>query len=101
MLFVSLVLEVLVTEAVLCEQVWFLSQHHTDLPLLLEASGVGDLDVASFSGRFVHNLLQSGVELAVRVICRGVVARVLFVSSVADVISWDLIQNFGFRLLLA
>lgn len=101
MLFFSLFFMVLVSEVFLCEQVWVLGQRGTDPLLLLEASGVGDLDVAAFGGRFVYNLLQPGVELAVRVICSRVIARVLLVSGVAAVLSRDLVQDLGLRLLLA
>lgn len=102
LLFVSLVFMVLVAEVVLCEQIWVLGQRGTDLLLLLEASRVGHLDVAALGCRFIYNLLQSGVELAVQVVCRGgIVARVIFVSGVAAVLSRDLIQDFGLRFLLA
>lgn len=92
---------VLVAEVVLREQVWVLRQRGPDLLLLLEASRVGDFDVPALGGRFIHDLLQPGIELAVHVVCRGaVVAQVLFVSRVAAVFSRDLIQNFWFRLFL-
>lgn len=71
---ICLLFMVLATEAVLCEQTWVLGQRGTDLLLLLEASRVGHLDVAALGGRFVHNLLQPGIELAVHVVRRGVVA---------------------------
>lgn len=98
MLFVSLLFMVL---AVLCEQIWVLGQRGTDLLLLLEASRVGDLDVAALGGRFIYNLLQSGIELAVHMVWRGIIARVLFVSRVTAILSRDLIQNLRFRFLLA
>lgn len=99
--FVSLLFVVLVTEAVLGEQAGVLCQRGTDLLLLLEASGVGHLDVAALGGRLVHDLLQPGIELAVHVVCGGGTARVLFVPRVAAILCWDLVQDLGFRLLLA
>lgn len=101
LLFVSRFFMVLVTEAVLGKQVWVLGQRGTDLLLLLEATRVGDLDVTALGGGFVHNLLQSGVELAVHMVGRGITARVLFVPGVAAVLRRDLVQNLRFRLLLA
>lgn len=92
---------VLVAEVVLCEQVRVLGQRGSDLLLLLEATGVGDLDVTALGGGFVHNLLQSGVELAVHMVGRGITARVLLVPGVAAVLGRDLVQDLGFRLLLA
>lgn len=100
-LFVSLFFMALVTEAVLCEQIWVLGQRGADLLLLLEATGVGDLDVAALGGGFVHDLLQPGIELAVPVVGRGVTARVLFVPGVTTILRRDLIQNLRFRFLLA
>lgn len=88
---------VLVTEV---EQIWVLGQRGSDLLLLLEASGVGHLDVAPLGGRFVHDLLQPGVELAVHVVCRRVVALVLLVSGVAAILGRDLVQDLRLRLLL-
>lgn len=101
LLFVSLLFVVLVAEVVLCEQVGVLGQRSSDLLLLLVAARVGDLDVASFGGRFIHYLLQSDVELAVHVFCRWVTALMLFVPGVASILRWDLVQNLGFRLFLA
>ena len=92
---------VLVTEVVLCEQIWVLHQRGADLLLLLEATRVGDLDVAAFGGRFIYNLLQSGIELAVHTVRRGIIARVLFIPSVAAILGRDLIQDLGFRFLFA
>lgn len=100
-LFLRFLFMVLVTEVVLCEQIWVLGQRGADLLLFLEASGVGHLDVAALGGRFIYNLLQPGVEVAVHVVCRGVVARVLFVTGVAAILSRDLVQDLGFRFLLA
>lgn len=92
LLFVSLLFMVLVAEVVLREQVWVLDQRGPDLLLLLEASGVGHFNVATFGGRFVHNLLQPGVELAVHVVRRRVgSAQVLFVPGVAAVLGRDLV----------
>lgn len=92
---------VLIAEVVLCKQVWVLGQRGADLLLLLEATGVGDLDVAALGGGFVYDLLQSGIELAVHVVRRGITGRVLLVPGVTAVLGRDFIQNFRFRLLLA
>lgn len=92
---------VFITEIVLCEQIWVLHQRGTDLLLLLEATRVGDLDMAAFGGRFIYNLLQSGIELAVHMVWRGIIAQVLFIPSVAAILGWDLVQDFGFRFLFA
>lgn len=92
---------VLVAEVVLGVQVRVLGQRGADLLLLLEASGVGDLDVAAFGGGFIYNLLQSGIELAVHVVRWGGAARVLLVSGVTAALGRDLVQNLRFRLLLA
>lgn len=91
LLFVRLLFVVLVAEVVLPEQVGVLGQRGSNLLLLLEAAGVGDLDMAAFGGRFIHNLLQSDVELAVHVFCRWVAALVLLVPGVAAVFRWDLV----------
>lgn len=104
-LFVTLLLVVLVTEVVLGEQVRLLHQRRADLLLLLEASGVGHFDVAALGGGFIHNLLQPGAELAVHAVhaVRGGVAAggVLLVRGVAAGLRGDLVQDFGFGLLLA
>lgn len=101
LLHVSLILMVLVTEVVLRKEIWVLGQRGADLLLFLEASGVGDLDMAALGGRFIYNLLQPGVELAVHMVWRGIIARVLFVSSVTAMLGRDLIQNLRLGLLLA
>lgn len=88
---------VLVALVVLREETRVLGQRGSDLLLLLEATGVGDLDVASLGGRFIHDLLQLGIELAVFVVC----GRVRLLLVVAAVLRWDLVQNFGLRFLLA
>lgn len=100
-LFVSLLFMVLLAQVVLCEQIRVLGQRGANLLLLLKTAGVGDLDMAAFGGRFIHDLLQPGVELAVRVVRRGIPARVVFVPSVGDVLRWDFIQNLRLRLRLA
>lgn len=87
---------VLIGHVVFREEVGVFSQSGSDPLLLLESARVGDLDVAALGGRLVHNLLQPGIELAV---C-GVTAHVLVVR-VAGKLSWDLIKDFGLRLLLA
>lgn len=91
---------VLITEVVLAEQIRVLRQRGTDFLLLLKATGVGDLHVAAFGGRFINNLLQFGIQMAVH-IWRGIVARKLLIPSITAILSWDLIQHLGLRLLLA
>ena len=60
-LHISLFFVILVTEVVLCEQAGVLGQRGPDFLLFLEATGVGNLDVAALGCRFVDDLLQSGV----------------------------------------
>lgn len=60
---------VLIAELVLAVEIRVLGQRGADLLLLPVASGVGDLDVATFGGGFIDNLLQSDIELAVRLLC--------------------------------
>lgn len=100
-LFFCLFFIVLITEVVLWKQIGVLSQRSTDLLLLLEATRVGDLDVAALCGRFIYYLLQSGIELAVHMVWRRIVARVCFVAGVTAMLSWDLIKDLRFRFLLA
>lgn len=88
------------TEVVVCKQIWVLGQRDADPLLLLVAAGVGDLDVASFGGRFIDDFLQFGIQLAVQ-FWRAVTTWVVFVPSVTAMLCWDFIQNLGFRLLLA
>lgn len=97
--FVAFVVFVFIT--VLSEKRGVFSQSGAHLLLLLKAAGVGHLDVAPLSGGFVYDLLQSGVELAVHVLLRRIVAWMLFVPRVAAMLCWDLIQDFGFRFLFA
>ena len=79
------------------EEVGVFSQRGTDLLLLLKPAGVGDLDMAALGGRLVHNLLQPGIELAVR----GVRTWDILVVRVAGKLGRDLIQDFSLRLFLA
>lgn len=98
---VFVVFVVFIFVVVLGEKRRVFSQSSTHLLLLLKAAGVGHLDVAALGGRFVYDLLQSGVELAVHMFLRRIVARVLFVPRVAAMLCWDLIQDLGFRFLFA
>lgn len=71
-----------------------LSQCGTDL---LEATRVGHLNMASFSGRLINYLLQSGTELVVCGDLRAV--GMLHIPSVIAILWGDLVQNLDLRLL--
>lgn len=88
---------VLITETVFREQHRVLSQCGTDLLLLLEATRVGHLNMASFSGRLINYLLQSGTELVVCGDLRAV--GMLHIPSVIAILWGDLVQNLDLRLL--
>lgn len=98
---VFVVFVVFICAVVLGEKRGVLGQSRAYPLLLLEAPGVGHLDVAPLSCRFVYDLLQSGVELAVRLFLRRIVAWMLFVPGVAAMLGWDLIQDLGLRFLFA
>lgn len=91
---------VLITETVFREQHRVLSQCGTDLLLLLEATRVGHLNMATFSGRLIHYLLQSGTELVVHWVCGELRAVVmLLIPSVITILLGDLVQNICLRIL--
>lgn len=88
---------VLIPETVFREQHRVLSQCGTDLLLLLEATRVGHLNMATFSGRLIHYLLQSGTELVVHWVCGELRAVVMFLI-IITILLRDLVQNLCLRL---
>lgn len=93
---------VFVFAVVLGEKRGVFGQSRAHFLLLLESPGVGHLDVAPLGCGFVYDLLQPGVELAVRLFQGRVVAcDMVFVPGVAAMLGWDFIQDLGLRFLFA
>lgn len=99
LLFVAMfvVFVVFIFAVVLGEKRGVFSQSRAHFLLLLESAGVGHLNVAPLGCGFIYDLLQSSVELAVRL----VLGRVVLVPGVAAMLGWDLIQDLGLRFLFA